>query len=404
MTTNFLFIILFIILFAILCAVNIKTAALVTIFALPSYLIRFSVFGIPMTLLEVMILLVFIGTVYAKKGKLRIPMHIFFLLLFLVAGVISIIIAPEYRAALGIFKAYIVEPLLFYIVIVNIFEKQDLKMICRILGASAIIIALIALVQYVGGWGIPYPWHDFPGRRAVSIYGYPNAVGLYLAPIASLFIGKVLLVKKDRWFSSVVVIFSFLAMIAARTEGAIIAIMIAFVFAGLFTRFRYYIILGFMLFGVVVYMIPTTRAIITFQDVSGDVRLALWQGTWNLLKDRPFTGAGLAGFPSVYAEYKLARHVELLEYPHNILLDFWVELGILGLIWIVITIITFFKRGINHLKIETKILMCAMIAFIIYGLVDVPYFKNDLSVLFWVLLAMMSLTTISSLDKSTKRG
>jgi hypothetical protein len=32
--------------------------------------------------------------------------------------------------------------------------------------------------------------------------------------------------------------------------------------------------------------------------------------------------------------------------------------------------------------------MAAMVAIIIYGLVDVPYFKNDLSVLFWTILGL----------------
>ena len=32
--------------------------------------------------------------------------------------------------------------------------------------------------------------------------------------------------------------------------------------------------------------------------------------------------------------------------------------------------------------------MAGMVAMLAYGLVDVPYFKNDLSVVFWVLLAL----------------
>ena len=32
--------------------------------------------------------------------------------------------------------------------------------------------------------------------------------------------------------------------------------------------------------------------------------------------------------------------------------------------------------------------MMGMIAMLVYGLVDVPYFKNDLAVIFWTLLAL----------------
>ena len=48
----------------------------------------------------------------------------------------------------------------------------------------------------------------------------------------------------------------------------------------------------------------------------------------SICADRPIFGAGLANFPNVYPDYKLDRHVEFLLYPHNILLDFWVELGL----------------------------------------------------------------------------
>ena len=41
-------------------------------------------------------------------------------------------------------------------------------------------------------------------------------------------------------------------------------------------------------------------------------------------------------------------------------------------------------------------LMGAMVTIIVHGLVDVPYFKNDLSVLFWILIAMLSLISLRS--------
>ena len=133
-----------------------------------------------------------------------------------------------------------------------------------------------------------------------------------------------------------------------------------------------------------------TRDILLFRDVSGDVRLALWQGTGNLLAARPWRGAGLSGFPTVYAEYKLDKHVELLQYPHNIFLDFWVELGILGLAWLLATLLIYWRSLLGWYRArqdpEAIILAAVMVAIVVYGIVDVPYFKNDLSVMFWMWL------------------
>ena len=40
-------------------------------------------------------------------------------------------------------------------------------------------------------------------------------------------------------------------------------------------------------------------------------------------------------------------------------------------------------------------LMSSLIVIIIHGLVDVPYFKNDLSVIFWIFLALIGLLNLN---------
>jgi len=44
----------------------------------------------------------------------------------------------------------------------------------------------------------------------------------------------------------------------------------------------------------------------------------------------------------------------------------------------------------NQDKFVVLGLLCAMVVIIVHGLVDVPYFKNDLAVMFWALVAMIS--------------
>jgi O-antigen ligase len=86
-------------------------------------------------------------------------------------------------------------------------------------------------------------------------------------------------------------------------------------------------------------------------------------------------------------------------YPHNILLNFWVELGIAGMLLFIWIIGKYFWWGFkilkNKLSLENKYLVLgligAMTVIVVHGLVDVPYFKNDLSCLFWILIAMLSL-------------
>lgn len=355
---------------------------------LPTYLIRFTIFGVPFTLLEVFILALFVLFLIINKFNFSLGRYKFLVISFIVIGLIGAIVSVNNEAALGILKAYIIEPVLFFIVFINV--KPKFNKILWSLGISAAFVAIVGLIQYITGYGIPAPW-NIRGEefRITSVYEYPNAVGLYLTPIIALFLGNIMVLKKKIYLSGLLVLLLLAVIFLAKTDGAYLAVMVSFIFLGLTTKWRKFFIAASILGIIILLVVPSFREAVTFQDTSGDVRLALWQGTWNLLKDRPIFGAGLASFPDVYPFYKLEKHVELLLYPHNIFLDFWVELGLLGFLWLLWVLGKFFIQGYYKLSRNRFLAAAAMIAVCVYGLVDVPYFKNDLSVLFWTLLGLM---------------
>ncbi len=371
-------------------------------FLLPTYLVRFTFFGLPMTMLEGMLLALFIIFVIRDTALWTAwrPRAWEMLLIFLplLASLFGLLVSPNIVAGLGIWKAYIIEPLLLYIVIRHVVKHtHDLRRIFWALILSATCISFIALIQYFTAWGIPEPWNGFTDRRATFWYGYPNAVGLFVAPILAFTAAFTLHAERFRK-THAVYLYPFLlimagGLFAARVEGALVAVAAALFVSLLFTRFRVMIIVLAVAGLAAVFSFETTRQIFLFQDVSGDVRLALWTGTRNLLTAQPFFGAGLAGFPSTYDLYRLNSHVELLLYPHNIFLNFWVELGIIGLLWLFLAFGHMITRSIQILRREQTraygiALLAVVTAIVVYGLVDVPYFKNDLAILFWFWLAV----------------
>jgi O-antigen ligase len=290
-------------------------------------------------------------------------------------------------------------------------DKKDFKHIVSALGISAFILSGYAIIQYFTGWGVPVTY-SFEGlSRATSIFKYPAALGLYVAPIfvviSSFFImswgkdARKKLFKNDLIIIAALAVMG-LALIASRAEGAWIGVVMAIFFTFMFTRYRWSALIIILVFALVIMLVPTARdyvfTLITFQDVSGDVRLAIWQGTWNLIKSNPIFGAGLAGFQTLYAQYKEAKHVEISLYPHNIFLNFWVETGIFGLAVVILLIFQYLKKGLTSIKKYHKLqlksykisLTAVMICILVYGLVDVPYFKNDLSILFWIWIGLLS--------------
>jgi hypothetical protein len=74
--------------------------------ALPAYLVRFSFLGIPTTLLEIIIYMVFIVGLFKLKKRAKLNEAYFWpIILFLLAGLISVGVSPDKMAALGQFKA-----------------------------------------------------------------------------------------------------------------------------------------------------------------------------------------------------------------------------------------------------------------------------------------------------------
>jgi O-antigen ligase len=403
---------------------------------LPTYLIRFSLGPMPMTALEGMILILFVTwfiKLKIKKEKFNSSIKIlekknwFWLILaWLSFAIISLLISPDLRAAAGIFKAYFFEPALFLFVLINIVKtKKDLDIIFYALGVSALYVSAFAIYQKFTGFAIPNPiWQAAETRRVTSFYGFPNAIGLYLAPIIVLYAGwiiskfkalnfkikKILATNfKPLIFQILVIILSLAAVVFARSEGACVGILAGLFFLGLLTKkLRWPTVIAAVIFVLVVAAVPQLRSYaveqLTFQNDSGKVRLIMWRESWQMLRDRLFSGAGLAGYQETFAPYHKAKHIEIYLYPHNLFLNFWSELGLGGLIVFLLLLIKFFKDNIKKFFTPNSALFitlsAAVITILIHGLVDVPYFKNDLSILFWLLIGL----SILELKKAPKKA
>jgi O-antigen ligase len=373
---------------------------------LPTYLIRFSIFGIPFTFLEWMIIIVFLiwlGVMTVNTGwkQIRLPWK-WLIAVFLLAATIAIFVSADHRAAWGIWKAYFIEPIMLYLVIVNAVRSTNRRWLVWALGLSALTIAGVALAQYFGWLTSPEPWVSESPKRMTSLFDYPNAVGLYLTPIIAVFM-TFLATKKHQWnyfVSGLIVLLGLAGIFFANTRGAILGLGAAMVWLGLTSQRKRLVWLIIGLTVITVLIVPslrhTTMSIATVKDTSADVRVVLWQGTWNLIKSHPILGAGLAGFPAMYDQYRLVKHTELLLYPHNIFLNFWVEIGLLGLLAFIGLLIATFSQAHKNIQISRSPVLSlgittALIAIIVYGLVDAPYFKNDLAVQFWVWLGLLNI-------------
>ncbi|MEK7122637.1 MAG: hypothetical protein AAB855_02150, partial [Patescibacteria group bacterium] len=92
--------------------------------------------------------------------------------------------------------------------------------------------------------------------------------------------------------------------------------------------------------------------------------------------------------------YHTHDYLEIFLYPHNFIFNFWSETGLYGLISFLgvcaTLLIMLFARlrreNTFFIRVTSFALFGAFMTILIHGLVDVPYFKNDLSVFFWFLV------------------
>ncbi len=200
------------------------------------------------------------------------------------------------------------------------------------------------------------------------------------------------------WLWIATVLLGFIAIILAQSEAAIAAVLLTtFAIFLLDKRTRKFAAAA----AVIVIILAATIAPlrnnmeqkISFQDFSGTVRRAQWAETIEMLKDRPLLGAGLSGYKTAVAPYHKHPEWEIFQYPHQIVLNVWTELGALGLlafiylaVLVVRSVLPLFKGELEGVTVAA---FAALLEMTLHGLVDVPYFKNDLAAMTWLLFAVL---------------
>ncbi len=395
--------------FAVLAWTNPRTASLLILATLPAYLVRFEFGSLPMTLLEIMLLIVIVIWLIRFRDWKKLTRDFRWpVALFIIASTIAIFVAPDKLTALGIWKSYFIEPILFYFVLRSQIKNEgEANQAVMALGVGALLVALFAILQKFTGLAIPEAW-DLE-RRITSVFPYPNAVGLYLAPIIVLgftALGKAFHRTEiyTAYFWMLTLALSLTAIILSKTEAAWVALTATLGLMALISKWtRWWALPLTIITTAVILLVPAIRGPVfeklTLQDYSGSIRRVQWAETVEFLGDQPIFGAGLNGYPVLIVPYHSQEHIEIFQYPHNIFLNTWVELGALGLLALLVLTLACLRvlyRGrdpdhrINWLFYGTA---GALLVMFIHGLVDVPYFKNDLAVLTWVILALFSLST-----------
>jgi len=451
------------------------------IFLLPTYLVRFKIFGFPTNLLEVMIgVLVLMRIIrgirrnyedYEEqknhkgyKGFNGFNDHqlLFVGIILLILGAtISTIFSIDKITSAGILKSWIFLPVLFFLIIIDkdteilrgVYNERKrigqndnkfLKIysILKSFVLSGFAVALISIF-YLIQKNLTYD------GRLKAFFLHPNHLAMYLAPAWLMAYSLWLMTKKSLektlWLFIVLVI-SF-SLYFTYSYGAWIGIIGGIIFIwgnknedtrnkgdkwGKWERKKYFnfrtlisllVLLSLLTLIVLLqFHSPKLQNILTSERSSFHSRLMVWHSAIHILKDHWLLGIGPGMFQKYYLNYQqfFPPYLEwAAPQPHNLFLAFWLQTGIMGLIGFIMILVWFYKKGIqgirglkgingdkkNASQIYVRLILMSIMTYIlIHGLIDTPYWKNDLSMIFWIIIGAQRLKGLKGINEIKEKN
>lgn len=385
------------------------------------YLIKFQILGIPFTLIEVGVYVLFLiflikgyGLLKAIKSTKWIKflfnygMPVFLIIFGVMAGILLQRDPELFRQGLGILKGWILAPMLYLLMFVTVIKKKEnLYLALYSYIASSVFLCLFAIYQVISG---NYVTID---ERASALFQSANYLALYIGPavLASFILGFERFLRSSlqlRVVYSLIFLILALGLLFSASYAGILAVV-----AGCGVYFIYKIrnlswkrisvlVIVAMLF-VGIFAI-TQRNTYKFQDFlnfeeqsSSSARLQIWKVARHLISENPIFGIGPGAFQKRYEKEAsqilgVAPYDKTALHPHNIFMTFWLYSGIFGLIgflWLslvlIVKLILEIKKSDHGKQILIMIGLSMFSVILIHGFFDTPFWKNDLAMIFFLI-------------------
>lgn len=367
------------------------------------------------------VLAIFLIGVFTKKIKIirrRLPKELTICILLLLIGlVVQLVWQSEYLPILNdpfeYFRSLFIYPLVFVIMLYQTVDEKTLSRIVFSYLAMVGVFCLLALVQYFTGI-FPGEGKDFMGRLVWPYIDYitlktssANWVAFFVTPaflISFIFgVQRALSKKIDRKFCFYLAISILGAAVLYLVQsygayGAVGLAMVIYLFGAL--KFRHFLVAfaGLILVGAGAFLVQKNSLkyqVITNQfdnyryENSIGTREQIWKMNFQIIKEHPVLGVGLNQYQSYFKENQAeVLGGELNEshtppHPHNFLMGFWANLGILGLMAIFVLMVGIFWRV--GLSVKNPAIF-ALIAMMVHGLIDSYYWKQETAYIFWLVV------------------
>lgn len=347
----------------------------------------------------------------AKKLHFRATPFDKVVMLLVILSAISICNSPDKAISIYNYQYLMGRYILIYYLLVNtVHTEAQLKQVARALMASACAVTLYGFYQYffdvkmlTGEWVDPEQFPELK-HRVFSTLKNPNLLAGYLVTMISIAGGFCCKAenKKSRllWFG-LIIIFA-ICLVLTYSRGAWVSILAVITVYGVLYNRRVFWLLALLPLAALFnhdLVMERLLSILNPTDTSAGLRWALWESTIAMIADHPLIGVGWGAYRLVYPEYDfyVNNASTIIFHAHNMYLQIAAEIGIPGLFAFLYIMYGHAYKALQLIKKSSipwvKGLMLglcsATAALTVSGFTDYVLFNIQLSMLFWLLNAII---------------
>ncbi|NOZ04726.1 MAG: hypothetical protein GXP41_00015 [Chloroflexi bacterium] len=324
---------------------------------------------------------------------------------FVVLGLLSLSWSTNFGTAARQFRVVVLEPAIFYgLVRAYVVRRREMLRLLDALVVAGIALALHALWQAATGNGVIVAEGV---SRVRSLYGSPNNLSLFLGRVLPVAVAVALYApaSRRRWLYGLATLPLVAALFLTFSRGAwFLGLPAAFALLAwhggkrIRASFTAIALAGFLA------LLPFFRterlaSLLNLHEGTSFLRINLWVSAAQMIRDHPLQGIGLDNFLYLYPRYiqPAAWGEPALSHPHNVLLHFWVALGILGLalfLWQQTLFWRNIRKTLPAASRWNRVLLLALAAsmadFLAHGTIDNSYFLVDLAFVYMLTIALLN--------------
>ncbi|MBQ7758307.1 murein biosynthesis integral membrane protein MurJ [Anaerotignum sp.] len=281
--------------------------------------------------------------------------------------------------------------------------EEKLDFILWVLVSMGALIALYAVYQYIVGVEMDAAWVDAESfditTRAYATFNNPNVLGEYLILVGSLAAG--MMWKMRNWFGRLYYTACFgvicLGLVATGSRGAMLGLMFS---AGLFVLLseKRLIPLGIILLLMMPFILPASlwarlASSVTMSDSSSLYRMSIYSAAFDIIRHYWATGIGVGAFNQIYPLFSF--EAANAYHAHNLFLQEFIELGVIGFIVMVLLFIFFFQKLYSAMRVvpkRFKFLLGAVFGgfagLLLQGITDHLWFDYRIVLFFWCFIGI----------------